>query len=139
MAAAVSAGHAGPLAFAQLPLQRFALGRQVEQALAPIGLAAPLLDEAFANQLAQHPGEGLLGDAQNGEQLADRHAGIAADEVDNAVMGAAEFVAGQNAIRLSGEVAIGEEQQLDALAQLVLTQKKRVHCRFYVSHVDIFG
>ena len=51
---------------------------------------------------------------------------MAADEVDGAVMGTAEPDLGQDRIRLAGEVAIGIEQQLDPLAQLLVPQKQRV-------------
>ena len=39
--------------------------------------------------------------------------GLAVDEVQHAVMGAAEAVVGEDAVGVADEVAIGEEQQLD--------------------------
>ncbi len=64
---------------------------------------------------------------------------VAADEIDHPVMRAAEAVARQHGIGLRGEVAIGVEQQLDALAELLLAQEQQgVGGGFYVSHIDLF-
>jgi hypothetical protein len=60
------------------------------------------------------------------------------DEVDDAVMGAAEAVLGQHLVRLGGEVAVAEEQELDALPQLLLAQEEQVGAGFKVRHVDLF-
>ena len=61
----------------------------------------------------QHPAEALLGDPQDVEQLRHRHAGIAADEMDDAVMRAPEAEVGEDLVGIGDEIAIGEEQQLD--------------------------
>ena len=55
------------------------------------------------------------------------------------LVGAPEAVAGQHLVRPAGEVAIGEVEQLDALAQLLLAQEQQPGWRFYVSHVDSFS
>ena len=65
----------------------------VEQALAAVGVAGPLLDVAVVDELAQHAGEALLGDLEDIEQVGDRHAGLEVDEVEHAVMRAAEALA----------------------------------------------
>src|SRR3546814_8207178 len=49
-------------------------------------------------------------------------------------MGAAEAIALEQFVRPAGEVAIGIEQQLDALAKFVLTQEQRVSQRFQIGH-----
>src|SRR5262249_40181682 len=98
--------------------------------------------------LAEHPVQALLGNPQDAEQLANRYQRVAADEMDDAMMGAAEPIFFEDRIRLRGEVAIGEEQELDALPYFLLVQISGFtvcgcllrFCRpkFYVSHVDIF-
>ena len=47
--------------------------------------------------------------------MADRLAGMAADEIERTVMGAAELIALELLVRFEREVAIGIEHQLDAL------------------------
>jgi hypothetical protein len=42
-------------------------------------------------------------------------------------MGAAELEAGQHGVRLVGEIAIGIEQQLHALAQFLFPQEEGIH------------
>ncbi|MNY53681.1 hypothetical protein D3C86_1894560 [compost metagenome] len=55
----------------------------------------------------------MLGDLQRVEKVSDRHAGLAVDEVQDAVMRAAKTAFFQDGVRIGGEVAIGEEKQLD--------------------------
>jgi hypothetical protein len=43
---------------------------------------------------------------------------MAIDEMQHAVMGAAEIEIGEDRVRIAGEIAIGEEQQLGELEQL---------------------
>jgi hypothetical protein len=82
-------------------------------------------DEPLPYQLAENPAQALLGNAQNAEQLADRHLRMASDEMDDAMMGAPESVAREDRIGLCGEIAIGKEQQLDSLPHLVLGRRGR--------------
>ncbi len=58
--------------------------------------------------------------------MADRLAGMPADEIQRAVMGAAKLVAAELLVRLESEVAVRIEHQLDALSQLFLTQKQGI-------------
>jgi len=67
----------------------------------------------FVDELFEHAAERLLGDLQDIEQVRNFHAGIAVDEMQHAVMGAAEAELGQNLVGIADEVAIGEEQELD--------------------------
>ncbi len=60
---------------------------------------------------------------QDAEEVAHAHLRMAPDEIDDAVMGAAEAVAREHRVGLGGEVAIGEIEQLDPLAQLVLARR----------------
>ena len=60
---------------------RPAVGR-VEEALAAVTAARPLLDEAGVDQLLQDAAEALLGDLQNVEEVGDADAGMAVDEVE---------------------------------------------------------
>ena len=84
-----------------------------EQPLAPVGGAHPALDEVLLDQLLEHPVEALLGDAQDVEELGDGQARLAADEMQDAVMGAPEAVFVQDPVGIADEVAVGEEEQLD--------------------------
>ena len=93
--------------------QRAALGGGIELALPAVARPLDLDDMAGVDQLLQHAGEALLGDLQNVEKLGDRQARHAVDEMQDAVMRAAEAVVGQDLVRIGGEVAIGEEEQLD--------------------------
>jgi hypothetical protein len=52
-------------------------------------------------------------------------------------MGAPEIVLCEDCIGLGGKIAIGKEQQLDALPNLVLGQAGSKNERFYVSHIDL--
>jgi hypothetical protein len=56
----------------------------------------------------------------------DRLPGMAADEVQRAMMGSAELVAPQLLVGFEGEVAIGIEHQFDALSQLFVAQEKGI-------------
>jgi hypothetical protein len=81
---------------------------------------------------------------------------VAGDEVQDAMMGAAEAEVPQNCIGVAGEVAIGEEQQLGVGQELGVGAAQRLARRscacaplgvqrlrqrvIYVSHVDLnFG
>src|SRR5205814_768347 len=117
---------------------------QFEEALAAVLDAAVLDDETLAQQLTQHPVEALLSDAQDAEQLADRHLRMPPDEVHDPVVGAAKPVLHEDRIGLGGEVAVGEKQQLDAFANRLLRRQTRIGVglplsNFYVSHVDLSG
>ncbi len=60
------------------------------------------------------------------------------------VVGAPETVLHEDRIGFGGEVAVGEEQQLDTLANRLLARRSRIGLGFavlffYVSHVDLSG
>ena len=93
--------------------QRAALGGRVELALAAVARALHLHDVAGVDQLLQDARQALLGDLQHVEQFGDRQPGLAVDEMQHPVMGAAEAVVGEDLVGVGGEIAIGEEQQLD--------------------------
>ena len=88
------------------------LGR-MQQPLAAIALAGLLLDPALVHQLLEDAGQALLGDLQDLEQVGDAKPRMAVDEMQHAVMRAPETQLGERRVRLAGEVAVGEEQQLD--------------------------
>jgi hypothetical protein len=67
--------------------------------------------------------------------MADRVAGMAADEIERAVMGPAELLALELLVRFEREVAVGVEHQLYALAQLLVAQEQRVSRSFRFHHV----
>jgi hypothetical protein len=141
--------------------QRLALWGQIEQALAAVGRAGTAVDEALVHQLAQHAPEALLGDAQDVEQVGHPHAGMTIDEVQHAVVGAAEAETLEDVVGVAHEIAIGEEQELDqvdhGLGTGASTGSRRVRRAaralrgggvrlveavrgrdIYVSHVDFF-
>ena len=93
--------------------QRAAGFGRVEQALAAVERPGLLLDEAVVDELLQDAAEALLGDLEDVEEVGDADAGMAVDEMDDAVMGAAEAVAEQRGVGIGDEVAIGEEEKLD--------------------------
>ena len=103
-----------------------------------VARALRLRDEALAHELPQNARKALLGDAQDGEEVGDGGVRIAPDEIDDAVMSAAETVLGQHRVGLGGEIAIGIEQELHALPEVFLAQEEGIGARLYVSHVDIF-
>ena len=84
-----------------------------QQPLAAVGEAGPLLDVILVEQLLQHAAEALLGDFQEVEQFGHRKARAAVDEIQHAMMGAAEIVAQQQPVGVADEIAIGEKQGLD--------------------------
>ncbi len=73
-------------------------------------------------QILQHAAERLLGDLEDGEQLAHRQIGLAADEVKRAVVGAPEIHLGEKIVHLGQEIPVAEKEILDAAAQLFLAQ-----------------
>src|SRR6266851_707567 len=140
----VRGGDPGALQLRQAALQLAADIGQFEEALAAVLDAAVLDDEALAQQLAQYPVEALLGNAQDAEQLADRHLRMPPDKMHDPVMGAPEPVLHEDRIGFGGEVAIGEKQQLDAFANRLLAWRPRIGAGlfvgiFYVSHIDLSG
>ena len=78
------------------------------------------------HQQPQHARQALLGDAQQSEQVCHGDTGIAADEVQRAMMGTAEADLVENAIGTGGKVAIGKEQQILCAADLFLAQKQQI-------------
>src|SRR6516225_888824 len=96
-----------------------------------------MIDKALSHQLAKNTIQALFGDAEDRQQLADRHPWMATDKVDHSVMGPPEIVARENRIRLRGEIAVGKEQQFDPLSHLVPVDKGCGNRCFYVSHIDL--
>ena len=60
---------------------------------------------------------------------------MAADEIDDPVMRPAKAIARQDRVGLGGEVAIGEEQQLDPLPELVLARTAAGAARDFMSDI----
>ncbi len=110
----------------ELHRQRFALRRDVEQALAAVVRALLLQHVALVDELLEHAAERLLGDLQDVEQVGDLHAGIAVDEMQHPVVRAAEAELGQHVVRIADEVAIGEEQQLDDVPDRLARRRRRL-------------
>ena len=85
----------------------------MEEPLAAVVGALALHDIALVDELLEHAAERLLGDFQDVEQVGDLDAGIAVDEVQHAMVGAAEAELCQHLVGIADEIAVGEEQQLD--------------------------
>ena len=66
--------------------------------------------------------------------MAHRLAGMAADEIERAVMGAAQLIALELLVGFEREVAIGVEHELYALAQFLVAQKQRISGRSGFHH-----
>ena len=113
---AISGGDPGALRRRQPPLQFAAAVGQLQKPLPAVVGAAMLRDKPLPHELAQYPVQALFRDAQNAEQLADRHLRVAADEMHDPVMRPPEAVLREDRVGLRGKVPIREEQQLDALA-----------------------
>src|SRR5690606_17447854 len=90
---------------------------EIEEPLAAILLAGLLLDEAALDELFQHTGEALLGNAQDIQQFGDRNAGMTADKVDDPMVGATEVIFHKNPVRLADEVPVSKEQKFYGFCQ----------------------
>jgi hypothetical protein len=93
-------------------------------------------DKALPDQLTENTAQALLGDPQNAEQLAHGHLRMSSDEVNDAMMGTAKAVFREDYIGLCGKITIGEKQELNALADLLLVRETRGN-GFYVRHIDL--
>src|SRR5262249_53132308 len=117
----------------ELMLEVDAAAGEREMALAPVARARFLLHIAEPDQLLQHAAEALLGDPQRRQQFCDGDAGLASDKINGAMMRAAEAVACEDGVRITGKVAIGKEQELDALAELLVAQIEQVGSRLRIA------
>jgi hypothetical protein len=150
------AGDAVDLEFSQFIGQTHAFRGQVKPPLTQVGGTWALLDEPFFPQVLENTGEALLGNLEDVQQFGNFQAGIAVDEMQDAVMCAPEPIPLQNRIGIAGEIAISKIEQLHK------TDERRGHRRgsgfrgrigacgsqrtalsarlgSYVSHVDLFA
>ena len=117
----------------------------------PVLRAFFLHHEALIDQLLEHAAERLLGDVEDLQQVGDLHAGIAVDEMQHPVMGAAEGELAEHLVRVADEIAIGEKQQFDDVPDRLRGRRRRrgashralgkgggLGVHIYVSHIDIF-
>ena len=109
------AGNARGLQAGKFQGQRLASGADIKKPLAAIVGAFLLHDIAFVDQLLEHAAKRLLGNLQNLQQLRNFHAGIAVDEMQDTVMGAAEAELRQHFVRIADKIAVGEKQQLNKI------------------------
>ena len=140
---AIRGGDAGALRRRQKPLQFAAAIGQLQEPLPAIVGAAMLHDEPLPHELAQNPIQALLRNAQDAEQLADRHLRMAADEMHDPVMRPPEAILREDRVGFRGKVPIREKQQLDTFANRLVVNFRRFDLAFpsrpfYVSHVDLF-
>ena len=120
----------------ELPVQDRSLRREIKQALTAIKGAFLLNDISSLDQFAQNATQGLLGDLKYVEKLGDAHAGISADEMQDAMMSATKADGAQDRVGISGEIAIGKKQKLDQFNELLVGHQFATGS--YVNHVDIF-
>src|SRR5512145_1857476 len=131
--------------------QNGALGGCAQATLAPVGDARLLLDPPGVDHLLQHRGKALLGDLEDFQKVRDPEPRMTLDEVQNAMVGAAETKLGEDGIGIAREIAVGEKKQLDdreqtsvgrwrrrsALAWLRRRDETAQRVGVYVSHVDL--
>ena len=65
---------------------------------------------------------------QDVEQVRDLHAGMAGDEMQHAVMRAAEAEFGEGLVGVADEVAVGEKQQFDEVPDRLSGPARTVSC-----------
>jgi hypothetical protein len=140
------AGEAARLQQRKIPRECLALGREIEQSLAAVGSPGFLKHVAVLNEVAQYAPKALLGDFQNVEEIRDTHTGMTVDEMQHAMVRAAEAKAGEQFIGVADEIPVRKKQQLDQViggtaGAFVRRIGEASGCRrdVYVSHVDIFS
>ena len=121
---AVGGGEDLTLTLEEAALECRAADGEGEMALPGVAGAAGLGDVVLFDQGGEDAGEALLGDAEDGEEVADGNAGATADEVDGTVMGAAEVEIVEDAVGGGGEIAVGEEEQILGLPHLLLAKEE---------------
>ena len=115
---------------------------QAQQPLAAVAVADDQVDMTLLLQVGEHPTQRLLGDAEQPQQIADRHIRSPGNEVKRAMMGSPQSARAQQVIGAADHIGIAEIEQLDAAAQLGFAQeqcgsaRRRRNC---VSHVDVFA
>ena len=127
-----------------------------KQSFTSVGLARSLCHEAFVDQLLEDAGEALFGDLEDMQKIRDPEAGVAVDEMQDAMVRAAKAILFEHLIGVVGEITIGEEEKFDAGDQPVSLFPLLLVCRCkplrrliagslhltiqtYVSHVDLFA
>ena len=140
---AISGGDPGPLRRRQKPLQFTTAVRKLQKSLPAVVGATTLRDKPLPYELAQYSVQALFRDAQNAKQFADRHLRVAANKMHDPVMRPSETVLREYRVGLRGKVPVRKEQQLDALANRLIADFRRLRFAFsgsaiYVSHVDLF-
>lgn len=118
--------HTGALGVRKSSFQCAAIFCQKQVAFPFVRFANATFDKPVFYQCAQDPVERLFGDTKDVEQIVDRRARRAADEVDRPVMRATIGHVRQNAIRVGGEAPIRKKHCLDPLPQLFVGEKEKV-------------
>ena len=54
-------------------------------------------------------------------------------------MGAAEAVFGEDLVGVPGEVPVGEIQEFDPLAEILVAKEQRICRRFRAGHIDLYA
>ena len=73
----------------------------------------------------ENPRQALLGYLEYIEKISNPEAGIAMDKMQHAMMRPAKAEVVEQGIRLAGEIAIGEKQELDIRNQRVIRKRQR--------------
>jgi hypothetical protein len=105
----------------QFGFQRSAGVGQFQLLHPPVMLCRGGDNQTLFHQFPQRRIQCLLAHIQHTEQRVDRHAGAAGNEVEDAVMDAPKAALRQDAVRRSGESAVGKKENLDGFAQFGLT------------------
>ena len=94
----------------------------------PLALVDPAntaFNQTIFDQGSEHPVEGLLGDAQNAEQIIHGCSRRTVDEMNRAVMRAPISHVFKDAIRVSRKPPVREEHRFDSLPELFIGQKEQ--------------
>src|SRR6202012_1130940 len=105
-----SAVDAQRLQAGQLERQRLALWRYIQKPLAAVLSPFFLQHVTLIDQLLEHAAERLLGDVEDLQQVGNFHTGIAIDEMQHAMVGAAKGELAQHLVRIADEITISEKQ-----------------------------
>lgn len=122
---AVSGGHAGFEFGEQRGFEGGAGFCQAEEALAAVLGADALFDQALVLKFGEDAAEGLFGDGEEAEEIADRQSGTPGDEVERAVVGAAKAFSGEDFVGAADHGGVAEIEEFDAAADLVFAQEQR--------------
>jgi hypothetical protein len=115
---AIGSSHAISLCIRELAFEGFSLIGQMQVSLTLVRSADVAFDQAILDQRPKYPVQRLFGNAKNTQKVIDRRSRTPGNEMERPVMRSTVGKSGKDAIRISGEPAIGKKHCLNALTQL---------------------